>query len=780
MYKWLLLFLFTPLCFLCYGQQSTTAVDVDSLEESLGKSIDDPTRIALLNQLSEAYINSRYQKAILYNQQAIKHATSTSNQKGLAKAFAIRGTLLKLQRKPLEAISAYKKADSLYTRLVDMPNKVDCYVMLANVFIEYQDTTQTLKYLEEGLIISSGNKYTAGVIAAATHLGTIYASQKNSKQFEKMLQDATKAANQLKSSKSKELGVIYAHFGYLYLQQKQYNKASELLLQALQNSQKAKDQPTTIRGLHYLGLVYKATQKDNKASDYFNQSIKMAVDNDTKFLLSENYLCLARLLTKAGASTEAINQGLSFAEKAYEITSDYTNPALGRDAVKILLNIYDQKNEQAKVGEYRRVYQTLTDTLQNRTIQKRLALQAFQLKTQQQTQIERINDKHLQKIDAANNQKQWLVLALFLIGGGLTIVLIRLYLRNNKRTKAYAQSTQDTMQTLEQKNKQIDELNESIANQSQELQNNQKQIQQKDKTIAESEQQTALHKQYIHDSKVFTGEIQKVMLPDTERRRKVLPDHFILYQPKDILSGDFYWVKKVKPYVVMVTADCSGQGVPSAVVGMLAISFLNNIVQNDMKLDAGSILDKLREKVQQTIKKDDSENEEQKGRIEMALAMLNTKTMELQYAGAYNALHLIRPTRSLENFQFTANIRSMQQGDHTLLEIKADKQPVGHFIKEKPFTTQHLTLQRDDKLYMFTNGYVDQPNYKNRLFNKSQLKTLLLEIHNKPMVEQEEILAKTFADWKGDRPQIDDILLMGVHIDQEWFQMYMNDRTAFF
>jgi len=776
MYKWLLLLLLTPLYFLSYGQQGATPLDVDSLEERLGKSIDDPTRITLLNQLSEAYISKSYQKALLYNQQALKHATSTNNQKGLAKAFTIKGTLLNIQRKPMNAVIAYKKADSLYTRLVDMFNKVDVYNLLANVFLAYQDTTQTLRYLEEGLDIAVGNKYTKGVIATAKTLGKVYVAQQKTKEAEKTLQAATKAAQQLKSGKVKELGLIYKQFGVAYLQTQQYNKASELLQQALKNSQEAKDQPAIISELHHLGVASQATQKADKATDYFRQSITIAVRNELKLLLSENHLYLAKLAMQ----DNNLSLGLYFAEKAYETTSNYTNPALSKEVVKLFLKIYEKQNDPAKTKEYQQVYQTLTDTLQVRAIQKSTALQAFQLKVQQQAQIQIIERKHQKQVDASNNQKQWLVLTLFLIGGGLTLLTGRFYLQSKRRKRVYEQSTKETQQTLTQKTEEIEQLNENIANQTKDLQKSQQQIQQKDKTIAESEQQTALHKQYIHDSKVFTGEIQKVMLPDVERRRKVLPDHFILYQPKDILSGDFYWVKKVKPYVVMVAADCSGQGVPSAVVGMLAISFLNNIVQNDMRLNAGSILDKLREKVQQTIKKDDSENEEQKGRIEMALAMLNTKTMELQYAGAYNALHLIRPTHTLENFQFTANIRSMQKGDYTLLEIKADKQPVGHFIKEKPFTTQRLSLQRDDKLYMFTNGYVDQPNYKNRLFNKSQLKTLLLDIHDKPMAEQEAILAKTFADWKGGRPQIDDILLMGVHVDQEWFQMYMNNHAPFF
>jgi len=776
MYRWLLLLFFTPLYFPGYGQQDAANLDVDSLEERLGKSTNDPTRIALLNQLSEAYMGKSYQKALLYNQQALKHATSTSNQKGLAKAFIIKGNLLNIKREPINAIDAYQKADSLYTRLVDMFNKVDVYVLLANVFLEYKDTTQTLHYLEEGLHIATGNKYAQGVISSAKALGTVYVAQQKFNKANKTLQAAINATKQLKSGKVKELGLIYTQFGVAYLHLQRHSKAIQLLQQALKHSQASKDQVTIIRALHYLGLACQATQKVNEASDYFNQSIKIATNNDTKLLLSENYLYLAKLLVQDNNT----DQGLSFAEKAYETTSDYTNPALSKEIVQALLKIYEQQNATSKIKEYQRVYQTLIDTLQARAIQKRLALQSFQLKIQQQAQIQKIESQHQQRMSASNNQKQWLILALFMIGGGLTLLVGRFYLQSKKRKKNYEQSTKETQDTLAQKSQQIEELNENIANQSKELQKNQQQIQQKDKTIAESEQQTALHKQYMHDSKVFTGEIQKVMLPDLERRRKVLPDHFILYQPKDILSGDFYWVKKVKPYAVMVAADCSGQGVPSAVVGMLAISFLNNIIQNDMRLSAGNILDKLRQKVQQTIKKDDSENEEQKGRIEMALAMLNTQTMELQYAGAYNALHLIRPTRSLENFQFTANIRSMQQGDYTLLEIKADKQPVGHFIKEKPFATQRLALQRDDKLYMFTNGYVDQPNYKNRLFNKSQLKTLLLEIHTKPMAEQKAILDKTFADWKGDRPQIDDILLMGVHIDQEWFQMYMNNHTAFF
>ena len=777
MYKWLICVLFSALSITSYGQKIVDQVDLDILEEQLGKSINDTVRISLLNQLSEAYITRSPQKALLYNQQALKHATSISNQKGLAKAYIIQGAIFSSQKKPLETIKAYKKADSLYTRLVDMFNKVDCYVLLADVFLEYEDKARALIYLEEGLTIADGNKYTNGIISTATVLGEVYISQGAFKKAENTFKQAITAVGKQKSTqKTTDFLNIHSRYGYAYLSQKKYQQAHPLFQKALKNAQELKDNQEIIRQLHHIGLVAKGENKTKEAVEYFDQSLKMAISGNLKTYLSRNYLNLAQILTQEGSTDQ--DKGLAFAEKAYETESNYTNPMLARNALGIILE--KSENSPDQLESYRKTYNMLNDTIQARMVQKQLGLQRFKLKTQEQKDIAEIQRIHQQKMVSANNQKQWLVLLLFLIGGGLTLLVSRLYLKSKQRKKHFEQSTQDNKTTVAQKDEQLSQLNANIENKDKELKQAQSQINQKDKTIVESEEQTALHQQYIHDSKVFTGAIQKVMLPDIERRRKVLPDHFILFQPKDISSSDFYWVKKVKPYVVMVTADCSGEGVPSAVVGMLAISFLNNIVQNDMRLNAGMILDKLREKVQQTIEKDESDNPDQKGRSEMGLAMLNTDTMELQYAGAYNALHLIRPTLSLKNFQFTANIRSMQKGEYTLLEIKADKQPVGHFMKEKPFNTQRLALQKDDKLYMFTNGYVDQPNYKNRLFNKSQLKTLLLEIHDKPMAEQEAILSKTFADWKGDRPQIDDLLVMGVHIDQDWFQMYMQNRTAFY
>ncbi len=389
-----------------------TVADIGDLEERLKKSTDDPTRISLLNQLSEIYVTTRYQKAILYNQQAIKHATSTSNQKGLAKAFLIQGTLLNIQRKPIAAITAYKKSDSLYTRLVDMPNKVDVYSQLAQVFLEYQDTTQAAIYLEDALNIAVGNKYTNGAMSTTKLLGKVYIAQQKYTKADKILNDGINATAQLKSGKTKALGHLYVQFGRAYGQQKQYKKAIDLLQKGLKNSQEAKNPATTIRGLHYLGLVAQAEQQDQKAVNYFEQSIKVANDHQRKLLLSENYLHWAQILVQEDKSNEELNQGLLLAEKAYETTSNYSNPVLSQNAVKILLEAYTRQKKPAQVKEYQAIYQTLNDSIRSRANQKQLGLMAFQLKIQQQAQIEKIQGQHQAQINKTNNQKQWLMLIL--------------------------------------------------------------------------------------------------------------------------------------------------------------------------------------------------------------------------------------------------------------------------------------------------------------------------------------------------------------------------------
>lgn len=252
-------------------------------------------------------------------------------------------------------------------------------------------------------------------------------------------------------------------------------------------------------------------------------------------------------------------------------------------------------------------------------------------------------------------------------------------------------------------------------------------------------------KKEITDSIHYAKHIQSAVLPKDETIAPLLKDYFILYKPRDIVSGDFYWINGNKNKVIVLAADCTGHGVPGAFMSMLGVSILNEIAANPENHQAGKILDLLREHIIATLSHT-AKNEEARDGMDLALCIIDFKENKLQFAGAYNPLLLIR--------------------NNELIVHKADKMPVGsHSGEISSFTTQEIAIQKDDCLYMFSDGYADQfGGPKGKKFMSGKFKKLLLEIHNQAMPNQKAMLDETIENWMANHEQIDDILVMGIRI----------------
>ena len=234
----------------------------------------------------------------------------------------------------------------------------------------------------------------------------------------------------------------------------------------------------------------------------------------------------------------------------------------------------------------------------------------------------------------------------------------------------------------------------------------------------------------IMDSIRYAKNIQVALLPSSETLNENLHKYFILFKPQNIVSGDFYWVKRIENKTFFVVADCTGHGVPGAFMSMLGISYLNEIIaNNNTTLQTNEILNCLREKVK-TAFIQNNELTVNDG-MDIALCSIDFNEMKLQFSGAYNPLYLIR--KSL------------------LTEYKADRQPIGIYPKEKKFSCTEINLQKNDMLYMFSDGYKDQRGgQKGKKFSANNFKKLLITIHNENMDMQKEILNKTFEEWRNE------------------------------
>jgi serine phosphatase RsbU (regulator of sigma subunit) len=245
------------------------------------------------------------------------------------------------------------------------------------------------------------------------------------------------------------------------------------------------------------------------------------------------------------------------------------------------------------------------------------------------------------------------------------------------------------------------------------------------------------------DSIKYAKRLQEAILPPLSFIKQYLPDCFVLYKPKDIVAGDFYWchVLPDEKTVYLAAADCTGHGVPGAMVSVVCSNALNRTVKEFGITEPGKILDKVRELVIETFEKSESEV---KDGMDISLLKIKNET-EVEWSGANNPLWYVQ--------------------NKELKELKADKQPIGTYAEQKPFTTHKLLLQKGDSMYVFTDGYADQfGGPKGKKFKYKQLEEKLLTDSHKELEEQKTMLEKTFKNWKGNLEQIDDVLVIGIRV----------------
>ncbi len=245
----------------------------------------------------------------------------------------------------------------------------------------------------------------------------------------------------------------------------------------------------------------------------------------------------------------------------------------------------------------------------------------------------------------------------------------------------------------------------------------------------------------------YASKIQQAVLPFLKTLENHFSEYFVMYEPRDVVSGDFYWVNEYDNRMMIVAADCTGHGVPGGFLSMLGMTFLNEIVNkaiyNDDVLKADDILNSLREKVISSLRK--SDDYRAADGMDLSLVIINTKTMTLNYAGANNPIYIIR--------------------DSELYQLKADRMPIGLYSKINPFTNHDLNIQSGDTIYLMSDGYQDQfggPHQKK--FSKKRLEKMLLEIQDQPLIAQKRILTNIFKKWKKASKQIDDVLFIGLKI----------------
>lgn len=623
------------------------------------------------------------------------------------------------------AYSQKINSDSLETILEKSPDleKITIYKILSEYYISNTPekaikTANKLLILAEKLDSSGIIDYCYEILGEAYYFQDNYS--KSLEYFEKYLK------NQIKEQNEPGLARAYNNLGIVYRALGNLDKAIECYKKSLEINKKNNDKNGLSSSYNNLGVLHEYLNLFSQALDYYQKSLDLELELGDNDGISTSYLNLGGIYLKLKKYDKAIaycEKSIAIAESnGYNITLEIT--------YDILYQIYKETGDFEKSLIYHEKFYDLKNKRVNEETNTQIA----------ELELKYNSEKDQQKIKLLNRQKKLRSLLNYFFITAIFLFLIESFLliRENKQRRKNNQLLRLQNAEMLQHKEEIETQRDEIEAQRDEI------IRQKDLADEQRDQILKQNKD-ITDSIEYAKNIQIALFPDKFTLQKILNKGFCLFKPKDIVSGDFYWVAQVENKSVIVVADCTGHGVPGAFMSIIGINFLNEIVFDENVLKPSDILNQLRKKVVKTLV-NSSKIDEAKDGIDMSLIVIDRENMKLQYAGAYNHLYFIR--------------------DHMLEVIRADKMPVGISSKTmEPFTNHEIDIQPDDLFYMFTDGFADQfggPNKKK--FRIVNLRDLLLEIHEKRIEEQKQIIFETFINWKGSQPQVDDVLVMGIKI----------------
>jgi serine phosphatase RsbU (regulator of sigma subunit) len=726
--------------------QTNHRAQVFELLGELSKAKQDTLKIGILNNLSEAFLSEDVDKSLEYARNATRLAEKYLVVKGLSDSYLnlgfcyyhkyqfdsvlvyyekskkinqvdlnnsakyelLVGLISHIKSEYSQAIIHNKEALRLLEKLGDKKGIAYCYNNLGAAYYNQYNYEKSLENYYLGMELNEEMGNMEMVATTYANIGGIYEEQEK---FERALESYKKANSIATTIASKPtIADTYRNLGGIYSEKQQFDSAFFVYQKALDIYEELNDLRGVVALYNLFGQAYvleadyseseKREALFKKAIIYYNKSLEI---NKRDLDEMEELIVSYQGIGEVSLNRKNYNKAISYLEKAKAMAAEIESLDNLKMANEQLSKAY------AALGNYKNAYESflnfknLSDTIksdENLELLTKMSMQyEFDKQQKEQEFVQAQKDLEYQQ-----KQKRDSLIRLFILIG---LVLVSGFLVQVFRS--YKRKMRDNI-LLEEQNKKIEKQKEEIT-----------------------------------DSIRYAKRIQTAILPSGDFAETILPEHFILFRPRDIVSGDYYWMNKVGNKVIIAAADCTGHGVPGAFMSMLGVSFLNEIVNKNNTVQPHLILNELRRQVKRTLGQTGKDGEAKDG-MDIALCVIDFDTMHLQYAGAYNPLYLFR--------------------NGELVEIKADKMPIGIYIREKDsFTNHEVQLEKGDTFYIFSDGYADQfGGPTGGKFKSKPFKELLLKIQDKTMQEQRELLNKHIDDWRGNIEQIDDVIILGVRI----------------
>lgn len=699
------LYLITVLCSALLAKSQAEGAEIDSLKRIYNSSQADTLRLDALNTLVwPVYSGSHPDSGIKYGLVAIDLANRLKDQRRLMVTYRRLGICYTNIGNYKAGLNYYELSLDLAMQLKDTKSMGIAYGNIGALYLNVGDYTKALGYNYKSIRLKEQAKDYGSIYANYYNLGLIH---KNIGEYDKALANmdsSAKYAERLKDDRS--LAITYNGIGMVYKGKHQPGKSKEYYRLAMLYNKKSDNEYNMTETYNDLGSLFCEEKQYDSAYYYFEQALELSrrLHNIKSLQLSLSNLAVVNLAKKkyqesiryANESLSHGTEDLANAEFCYGVLSDayralknYEQALVYTDKRKVIRDSIGNINKNKDLVRLQLQYD----------YDKKLSADSIRFSDQQ-----KISTAKIEAADAKLNQEKTFRYALLL---GLLGLLVFSYLIYSRLKLIRSQKN-----TIEQQKNEMEYQKDLVE-----------------------------HKQKeIVDSINYARRIQYTLLAQDELIKKHLPEFFILFKPKDIVSGDFYWAAEKHDRFYLAVCDCTGHGVPGAFMSLLNISFLNEAVNQHNISEPNDILRHVRKRLIESISQEGGQDG-----MDAVLLCFHLSNGRISYAAANNKPVIVR--------------------DGRFMTLPADKMPVGKGERDLPFTLFSIEAQKGDRLYMYSDGYADQfGGPKGKKFKYKQLEELLTANAQLPMQEQARTLEQDFEQWKSGHEQVDDVLVAGLTI----------------
>jgi tetratricopeptide (TPR) repeat protein len=644
------------------------------------------------------YDQGRYAEALESYQKALAIRERIGDQQGIAHCYNKIGLIHYDQGRYAEALESHQKALAIRERIGDQQGIADCYGNISNIYTSQGRYAEALEAYQKALAIFERVSNPWGMAACHNNIGNIHKAQGR---YAEALEAYQKALAIFERT-SNPWGMAACHnsIGIIHAEQGRYAEALEAFQKALAISERIGDQENIALSYNNIGFLYQAQGLYPIARSYFQKALPIVQSLGLQDRLDDIYLNLAQTDSALAASGQ--NHLWKSAYLHHRLYAAYKDSVLNEASIRKQAQLESQYEYEKKTA------------LLKAEQEKERALAAAQLR-QRETQ----------------RNLSLLALGIALIG----LVTFAILYRKIRQQRDLIQKQSDEIQ---QKNLALEQYNAELKSTNQALEESNRIIQQQAETLSEKNEE-------ILDSIRYAERIQRAILPSAEKWQRLLPQSFLVYKPRDIVAGDFYWLEETERYIFLGVADATGHGVPGAFVSIVCANALHKAVLEEGLESPAEILWRVREVVVSQLTQ---AGEKVKDGMDIALIRFAKEDRSRAvFAGANRPLWIV----SAEG----------------LLEVAGTRQPIGYVEEPKAFEEVELMLgsRVPAMVYAFTDGIVDQMGgLKGRKLLPKGLREWLLSLWNQPVAKQAESLTALFETWRGERPQIDDVTVVGVWV----------------